>query len=176
MQKWIAFFIWGAMGFTSVASVIKTIDETVRAAVQRTILNASDDVQSTARDTVREWTHRVEFVEVMTLERTWIEAHIKPDGEAVKIFQYVDLGTKGPYIIAPKTPGGRLRFQTGYSARTQPIAKYNQGTGQSFGAWVQAKSVMHPGIDARKFLETYLTDLIPSLVVRMTTEITTSLA
>lgn len=158
-------------------AALRSIDKSVRAATLQAVKNTSDDVQSTGRDTVRQWRHKVDFDEVLTVEQLFIEALIKPIGKNVKIFQYVDLGTKGPYLI-PKVvvPGRYLRFQVGYSARTMPIAQYNKGTGQSFGAWVSKAQVTHPGIKARKFLETYLKDIIPSFQVRVQTEIAKRLA
>lgn len=161
----------------SVAAALRALDETVRAAAQRGLLGASDDIQSTGRDAVREWNRRPDFDETLTIELTYTEALIKPTGPNVKIFEYVDLGTKGPYPI-PKvlTPGKMLRFQTGYSARTQPVAQYNKGTGEHFGSWVSKQQVLHPGIKARKFLETYLKELVPSFQVRVQTEISRSLA
>lgn len=158
-------------------SVIAGINLKVRAAALQALKNASDDIQSTGRDTTREWKHRVDFGETTTVIPTLIEILIKPSGRNVKIFQYVDKGTKGPYPI-PKVvlPGRMLRFQVGYSARTAPIAKYNVGTGTHFGAWVSKAQVMHPGIKARKFLETYADELIPSLQRRVQDQIDSILA
>lgn len=159
----------------SAGTAIRNIDKAVRAATLQGIKNASDDIQSTGRDTVRQWRHKVDFDETLTVDKLFIEALIKPTG-ATKIFGYVDMGTKGPYLI-PKvvTPGKYMRFQPGYSARTQPVARYNVGTGQHFGPWVSKLQVVHPGIKPRKFLETYMTKLVPTLQVRVQTEITRSL-
>jgi hypothetical protein len=167
----------GFMAFGSAGQAVRDIDKKVRDATLKALQNASDDVQSTGRDTVARWRHKVDFEETLTMDRLFIEALIKPTGKNVKIFQYVDLGTKGPYLI-PKVvvPGKFLRFQVGYSARTMPIAQYNQGSGQHFGAWISKAQVTHPGIKARKFLETYVKELIPTLQVRVQTEITRSVA
>lgn len=156
----------------SAHAVIAGVALKVRAATLQAMKNASDDIQSTGRDTVREWRHRVEFGETVTIDPYVIEILIKPTGRNVKIFQYVDKGTRGPYPI-PKVviPGKLLRFQVGYSARTIPVAKYNQGTGQHFGAWVAKPQVLHPGVKPRKFLETYLNEIIPTLQVRVQDEI-----
>jgi hypothetical protein len=157
---------------TSCHAVIAGIDLKTRAATLQALKNASDDIQSTGRDTVREWKHRVEFGETVDISPYRLEVLIKPTGRNVKIFTFVDKGTKGPYPI-PKViePGKWLRFQVGYSARTMPIAKYNVGTGTHFGAWVTKKQVQHPGIKKREFLLTYMEDLIPSLQVRVQVEI-----
>lgn len=160
----------------SAASTIRSIDKVVRAATLQAIKNASDDVQSTGRDAVRNWRSKVDFDETLTVDPLRIEALVRPKGRSVKIFKYVDLGTKGPYLI-PKIvlPGKMLHFQTGYSARTAPIAKYNQGTGQSFGGWRSKAQVVHPGIKPRKFLETFMNEMIPTLQNRVQNEINSNL-
>lgn len=158
--------------FVSAHAVIAGVALKVRAATLQAMKDASDDLQSSGRDTVREWKHRVDFGETLTVDPYFIEILIKPTGRNVKIFQYVDKGTRGPYPI-PKVviPGKLLRFQVGYSARTAPVARYNVGTGQHFGAWVSKPQILHPGVKARKFLETYMNELIPTLQVRVQDEI-----
>lgn len=156
----------------TVHSVVAGVALKTRAAALQALKNASDDIQSTGRDTTREWKHKVDFGETVTITPDIIDVLIKPTGRNVKIFQYVDKGTRGPYPI-PKVlvPGKFIRFQTGYSARTAPVAKYNVGTGQHFGNWVNKQQVQHPGIKPRKFLETYMDELLPSLQVRVQDEI-----
>lgn len=153
-------------------AALRKLDKTVRQATLQAIQNASDDVQSTGRDVTRQWRRKVGFGETLTMDLLRIEVLVKPTGKNVKIFQYVDLGTKGPYLI-PKVlvPGRMLRFQVGYSARTVPVAQYNKGSGQHFGGWVSKAQVTHPGIKARKFLETFMNDLVPTLQNRVQTEI-----
>lgn len=157
------------------AQDIGKIYANVRQGCMTALMNASDDVQSTGRDAVREWKNKPEFGETVYNGFDAIEFLIKPTGnrKAVKIFQYVDLGTKR-HLIFPKLPGGRLRFRTGYSARTQPVAKYNVGTGQSFGSWVTKASVNHPGSKPRLFLQTFAEKMIPTLQQRVQAEITKS--
>ena len=80
-----------------------------------------------------------------------------------QIYRWVDEGTDGPYPILPKNPEGRLIFQTGYSAKTAPIAKFDQGTGTASGDWVSSQGVMHPGITAREFEKTFSKQFKPVL-------------
>lgn len=161
---------------TKAGAAIRAIDTKVRTATVQALKNASDDIQSTGRDATRQWRRKVDFGETLMVDRWRIDLLVKPKGRNVKVFQYIDLGTKGPYLI-PKVvvPGGMLRFQVKYSARTAPVAQYNKGTGQHFGSWASKAQVTHPGIKARKFLETFMKDLIPSLQARVQTEITNSL-
>lgn len=159
------------------AKDIQAIWKKTREAAFNATLNASDDLQSTGRDTVREWKNKPDFGETVYNGLDRIEVIVKPKGnkKVVKIFGYVDQGTK-PHIIMPKIPGTYLKFRMGYSARTQPIAQYNKGTGQSFGSWASKAMVFHPGSKPRHFLKTYLEDLIPSFQMRIQTAITKAVA
>lgn len=159
------------------AARIKEIDELVRTAVYTGLQNASDDIMSTSRDAVQQWRNRPDFADAFTVTKTRIECLIKPKGnrKVISIFKYVDKGTKGPYLIFPKVEGGALWFKSGYSARTALVAKYNQGTGQSFGKTVKSFGVIHPGIKARLFLETYAKELVPALNMRVQNEIRVSI-
>lgn len=80
-------------------------------------------------------------------------------GKGATIYRYLDLGTKGPYPI-PKPGNTRakaLYFQWGgpgsYKHKTKPRKLTSTGGGPT-GPFVTFKSVMHPGIKARKFSET----------------------
>jgi hypothetical protein len=159
------------------AARIREIDELVRTAVYTGLQNASDDIMSTSRDVVARWKNKPDFGDDFTVTRDRIECLIKPKGsrKVISIFKYVDKGTK-PHLIFPKTPGGSLFFRSGYSARTKAVAKYNVGSGQSFGAWIQSKGVAHPGNDARLFMETFAKELVPSLQSRVQKEITVAVA
>lgn len=160
------------------AAVIREIDELVRTAVYTGLQNASDDIMSTSRDAVRQWRNRPDFGDEFTVTKRRIECLIKPTGnrKVIAIFKYVDKGTAGPYLILPKVDGGALYFKSGYSARTAPVAKYNVGSGQSFGRTVKSFGVIHPGIKARLFMETYAKDLVPSLQARTQNEIRVAVA
>ncbi len=114
---------------------------------------------------VREWTHKPTF-KVETDERPFLKTvKIKVKGENADIWTFVDQGTKPHEIAAKNAP--MLKFQTGYSARTAPVAKSNQGTGQKFGPWVAKAVVQHPGTEARKFTETILKELSPPIEDRI---------
>ena len=160
------------------ANAIKNIDQLVRTAVYTGLQNASDDIMSTNRDVVRQWRNRPDFGDEFTVTKERIECLIKPKGarKVTKIFNYVDRGTKGPYLIFPKVAGTFLHFRSGYSARTQPVARYNVGSGQSFGNWIKSAGVIHPGVKARQFMEHATKELVPALNMRVQAEITKALA
>jgi hypothetical protein len=151
-------------------AALRALDKNVRDATLQAVINTSDDLQSNARDVVRRWKSKVDFGDKILVDRWLITCLITPKGRGSKIFGYVDMGTK-PHIISPKIPGGYLKFRVGYSARTTPVAKYNVGSGKSFGAWVQKRSVNHPGTKPRKFLVTFMDELIPTFQNRVQTEI-----
>jgi hypothetical protein len=111
------------------------------------------------RKVVREWAHRPGFRQQKYSSPNTYSIKLVPTGRYARLWTYVDKGTK-PHLIAAKNVPF-LKFQTGYSARTAPVAKYQQGTGQSFGPWVAAAVVQHPGTEARKFTETWIDELEP---------------
>jgi hypothetical protein len=160
------------------AARIREIDELVRTATYSGLQNASDDIMSTSRDVVARWKNKPDFGDDFTVTRDRMECLIKPKGsrKVISIFKYVDKGTKGPYLIFPKAPNTHLFFRAGYSAFTQPVALYNKGTGQSFGAFIRSEGVIHPGIKPRLFMETFADKLIPALNVRVQREITVAVA
>lgn len=108
---------------------------------------------------VRDWRHKPTFRAQVDSRAAIRTVKIIPQGANQRIWYYVDLGTKAHPIRAKNKPF--LKFQTGYSARTAPVAQFNKGTGQKFGAWRQKKVVNHPGVKARQFSKTFLKELSP---------------
>lgn len=156
----------------------KAIRKQIRAAAQET----ARDMANWLTVATREWTHKPRFVGRVTLLPDYVEVKVDVAGNAKKIFFYVDQGTglygpkKQPYEIKPKQPGGLLKFQTGYDARSQPGAKIGMGTGQPFGDWISAKSVMHPGIAPRDFSKKVIEELTPDFLTRIQTAVSDGIA
>lgn len=113
----------------------------------------------------RSWSHQIKFRAETKLQPSLYTVKIMPQGKNKLLWFYVDLGTKPHPIAAKNAPF--LSFQIGYSARTAPVAQFNQGTGQSFGEWRQVTEVDHPGNEPRKFTETFMKKLTPSLQDRI---------
>jgi hypothetical protein len=130
-----------------------------------TLNDTANELLAEHEKVVRQWTHKPRFKAVKIRQRTLQTIRIEPTGIHKKIWTYVDQGTR-PHIIAAKNVP-LLKFQTGYSARTAPVARANVGTGTASGAWVQKTVVKHPGTEARKFSETLLDELDPPLDERM---------
>lgn len=141
-------------------------------------LNATGkDIQKEFKNVVKKWKHKPKFVINTEIGRRLLMVTVAPEksGMGNNIFRWVDSGTGkwGPkhsaYPILPKrtNKSGLLKFQTGYSPMTAPVAKYNVGTGGHFGGWVSSKGVMHPGITPRLFTKTINEELNPSLRQRI---------
>lgn len=75
-----------------------------------------------------------------------------------QIFEWVDKGTDGPYIIRPRR-ATYLKFRGGYNAKTQPVAQFGVGSGGANGPWVSTQIVIHPGIKPREFMKVAERDL-----------------
>lgn len=119
----------------------------------------AEEILSEHRKIVRDWAHKPGFRRVRFKNPNVYSIKISPTGRYAPIWIYVDKGTKPHEIAAKNAP--LLKFQTGYSARTAPVAKYNQGTGTANGAFVSKAVVQHPGTEARKFTETIIDELDP---------------
>ena len=123
------------------------------------------------RQVVSDWNGKPRFDVRSKVDSHLIQVHVTPRGEHAAKWYYVDLGTGShvdggqPYEIRPKRANA-LKFQTGYSAKTRPVAAYGLGDGSRSGQWVTVKPpkvVRHPGIKGRKFDETYDTAHITQL-------------
>lgn len=135
------------------------------AEVSQELRDTGLEMRTSHEHVVREWVHQPHFKVEVNESKYFKDVTIKPKGDNAAIWTFVDQGTKPHDIAAKNVP--LLKFQTGYSARTAPVAKFNQGTGQKFGAWVATQVVHHPGTEARKFTETILKELSPPLPDRI---------
>jgi hypothetical protein len=122
---------------------------------------------SSERDrNVSDWSGKPRFTYVVVTDDDKTVLELRVTGDNADKWIWVDQGTATgreerpttAYPIRPKRAGGVLRFQTGYSARTRPIARAGVGSGTASGEWVSRQEVMHPGIAARKFTAQYADD------------------
>ena len=111
---------------------------------------------------VRDWSSqsKPQFEVQTVIQPKFISVQVRVKGRNKRIYRYVDEGTK-PHDIQSKTLGGLLKFIGGYQAKTQPIAKFAQGSGSRLGKWVSKRLIHHPGIRARKFSETFEKEILP---------------
>lgn len=119
---------------------VAAIERTVKAVMQE----AADDAKSDLEKTTEGWQHGVSFEAIP--DKTGFIV-----GTADEVWNYLDQGTKA-HEIRPRR-ATRLRFQTGYKAKTRPRVLASGGGGAS-GDVVYAKSVQHPGTEAREWSET----------------------
>lgn len=143
---------------------LKAIDRAVQAEIADMLDHTGRALAEMHREVVRVWRHRPGFRVVSKRKGNTFTIQIVPTGRYAKIWGYVDKGTKPHTIRAKNAPF--LAFQTGYSARTQPVAQWGVGSGRSSGPWVKRKSVRHPGFPGRKFGETFLEEVNPPLETR----------
>jgi len=112
----------------SVHATIAALDKRVVQATLTALLNGAEDVKGDYSAVQSDWQHKVEFKQQTTITPVYMDVLVTPTGENKAIWTYVDLGTgkwgknHSPYPIVPKQPGGMLKFRTGYSPRTAPIA------------------------------------------------------
>lgn len=138
--------------FQSVTAYLKQLDPRIRqGAIDAGRKTAREQVE-TLNEAVKSWENKVVFRVQEKQERGVTKFQIVAEGseEALRIFGYVDKGTE-PHVIRPKTAEGVLAFATGYSPKTAPIARADVGAGVATGVTAFARSVDHPGTEAREF-------------------------
>ena len=141
-------------------------DRRVRQEVRDELEAYGDQVISEIGSGTSDWSNKPSLKTQTQLSSNVVRVEVVPDNprkKANRIFKYVDEGTRGPYFIFPKKAGGRLKFQTGYDAKTRSPAKFKQGTGLKFGGWVTKQFVIHPGIEGRNFIKTITSKITPDL-------------
>ena len=106
------------------------------------------DVVKEYEKTVATWKKKPKFESIVDVSGGDAAVLTGTDSE---IYGYVDEGTR-PHIIRP-VRASRLRFKSGYKAKTQP-RKIGSQAGGAFGDTVYAMQVRHPGSKAREFSPT----------------------
>lgn len=109
---------------------------------------------------VANWQHKPDFQGRKVVRPDSISVTVFPVGEYADIWKFVDQGTK-PHEIKP-VRAKLLRFRTGYQPRTlaRPARTVPAG-GIATGDVVVAKTVHHPGTEAREFTRTIAEDIKP---------------
>ena len=134
--------------------LVKTIkparlkDGVFRLEMLNALRKAGTQVKGDFEKTTATWSKKPEFEMLISLTGPGPVLLVGTDDE---IYGYVSKGTR-PHPIRPRR-AKRLRFQSGYKAKTQP-GVIGSTMGGSFGPTVFSLGVMHPGTAARKFEET----------------------
>lgn len=162
---------------STVRRIVVSRDRLLRQELRDEMTRAANALELLHEQSVRGWSFEVRFIKSISVTRNLIAALVRPDArtKAGKIYTYVDKGTglHGPRQQAYKipkfvTPDSKLlKFRTNYQPKTKPVAKANAGPGTATGGWVTKQQVTHPGIEARKFSETYIERLSPSFKRRI---------
>jgi len=122
------------------------IYERMQEAVRRTIDLADKEFAKTYAT----WDHKPKFVKEF---RSFPSYLYGATYTVHQIYEWVNSGTKGPYLI-PKAGPKLLAFPSGYKAKTTPRTLHS-GSGGSFGETVFIfGQVEHPGIKPREFDKT----------------------
>jgi hypothetical protein len=100
---------------------------------------------------------------VVTAQRIGVNLAVREANRKKPVWKWVDqTGTKAHKIPKrPKAGPRRLRFRTGYQAKTRPNPARHGGPGRATGPVVYARQVRHPGFPPRRFTEQILKDLRP---------------
>lgn len=114
-------------------------------AIENALTGAARAAKADFETTTATWEHQPAF-----------DIQVSAPGERVigtddRIYSYLDQGTR-PHDIAPRKPGGLLRFSaSGFRPKTRPgYIGSNKGATGSSGP-VFTRRVRHPGITARGF-------------------------
>ena len=105
------------------------------------------------QSTTSTWSRKPRFESTTEYTATTASVLVGTDSD---IYGFVDKGTglwgpkRSKYPIVPKGPGYPLKFRSGYKAKTA-VGVLGSGGGGSFGPFVRAWAVMHPGIKTRGF-------------------------
>ena len=129
-------------------------------AVRRAMGHVGDKTARTANDylskVTRTWSKKPIFKITQDIRADSFSVAVSTDDE---VFHWLDKGTGlyGPkgrrYPIRPKRPGYPLKFRAGYKAKTSP-GWIGSRVGGAYGETVRAMEVWHPGVKARKWMET----------------------
>lgn len=149
----------------SVKSVMARQKREIERERRETLIDTGNELKNWDELVVRDWADRPSFGIDIQMTPAFETVKVYPKGKHAKLWLFVDRGTKPHKIKARNKP--LLKFQSGHSARTAPVAKANVGTGRKFGPWIATKEVNHPGSKARDFDKTFLKELDPPLYVRI---------
>lgn len=103
------------------------------------------------KETVNGWSQKPDFGWAQTKSADEISIRVYPTGQYSEIWKLVNAGSP-PHSIFPKKQGGVLAFRPGYRSATRP-GQLRSGRKYRSGPYRLARSVNHPGFEARKFTE-----------------------
>lgn len=140
--------------FKTSVQALKALDSELYNGITGAMRKATDEQVKVLNEVTKPWANRIIFTRLEYRRRGEISQYVMSEGnqKALDIFWFVDRGTE-EHLIFPKRPGGALVFNSVYSARTAPIANPSAGTGKSSPPKVFSAGVLHPGNEARLFID-----------------------
>jgi hypothetical protein len=114
------------------------------AAIQRAQIRIAGDIIEDYGAVTSTWSTPVKMEETEG-------RHTRTVSTTDKRMLWTDRGTK-PHVISPKVAGGSLRFKVGGAPKTH-VRELSSTVGMVGTNWKMAKSVNHPGTEARWFSE-----------------------
>jgi len=100
------------------------------------------------KQTTTGWEHKPIWSATYSNQSSRVSATVFPSGPNAAQYNIVEFGAR-PHVIRPRH-APVLRFQPGYRAATTPRILSSR-TKQRFGERISARSVNHPGFEAREF-------------------------
>jgi len=153
-----------------IADYVKKIGKQLGRTLKETLEEIGTNAKAYYLREIANWDGKPVFVVQVVDNPATLDLTVRATGDMRDIWYWVDEGTglhgekrRAYPITAVNAPA--LRFKTGYSAKSAPIARGNVGDGSRSGNWVSKRTVMHPGIRGRKFADTYFQDEIDVIVI-----------
>lgn len=149
---------------------LRTVRKTITAAAGKGLDKTIADARQKLDAVVATWSNQpgFEITARDTGKTLGRDLSIYGNVKAVRIFHYVDLGTK-PHIIKPRKARA-LRFQGNYNPKTRFRARFG-GPGKASGKFFFRGIVHHPGTKAREFGEVYREEAARELRVNVSREL-----
>ena len=138
--------------YRSLEAALKAVEGEILNRVETAAKLTMNNQAERLSDVTKRWSNKIVFRVMVKPSVTGTRYQMVAEGseKALRIWNYVDKGTD-EHIILPKK-GRFLRFRTGYSPLTAPIANPRAGSGRSSGNVVFSRGVIHPGSEAREFV------------------------
>lgn len=134
------------VAFKAISPKALKVDEIYKA-IELNAAVAKKGILKDYQKTTQTWDHKVDFeAELIINPNGGVSITVDTDDEQ---YFWVHEGTK-PHEIRPKKPGGKLRFQGTYTAKTVPGVIQSRSGGPS-GEFQYRDVVQHPGTKARLF-------------------------
>lgn len=121
----------------------------MRAKFLASVQDTANGVYKDFRKTVVTWDTKVDFSKSVKQTANDITMSVLTDN---RIYKIVSDGADA-HTYSVRRPGGFMRFKQNYKAKTR-VGVIGSRTGGKYGAMRGAKTVNHPGVEARKFPET----------------------